>query len=218
MNNSILLPPYFSGVGSQKTPQEVGVLMKYVTLFLLQELGYCLRSGGARGADQFFESGVPYSLRGHQQIYMPEKNFQKGTCERIYIGDMRRKMDAMSVVSEYKLHEHWDVLLNSPSNNRTVANHLRNVFQVLGDEPVNNPIPSKMLIAWTPDGAKTWEKTSKATGGTRTAIRLALAFDVPVFNLAVTDDVIRIHDKVSHLYSVRGAPNINKIIERCAVS
>ena len=54
--------------------------------------------------------------------------------------------------------------------------HARNVEIVLGAS-LSNPV--KCLICWTPGGQK--------AGGTGQGIRIALAYDVPVYNLALPD-------------------------------
>lgn len=55
--------------------------------------------------------------------------------------------------------------------------HTRNVFQVLGADLRS---PSSFLVCWAP-----WDPRSAGdvTGGTRTAVRLARSFGIPVFNL-----------------------------------
>lgn len=57
--------------------------------------------------------------------------------------------------------------------------HARNVQQILG---ANLECKVKFVVCWTPDGAET--ETTKETGGTGQAIRIANAYFVPVFNLA----------------------------------
>lgn len=59
--------------------------------------------------------------------------------------------------------------------------HARNAFQVLGDD-LNTP--SKFLVCWTPDGCESHEQRSINTGGTGTAISIASANNIPVFNLS----------------------------------
>ena len=48
---------YFAGIGSRETPQDILKLMTK-SAYRLEQLGYVLRSGGARGADKAFELGV----------------------------------------------------------------------------------------------------------------------------------------------------------------
>ena len=57
------------------------------------------------------------------------------------------------------------------------AMHQRNVHQILGYE-LNDPIDA--VICWTPNG--------KIQGGTATAIKLAIAHGIPVFNLGCPDN------------------------------
>ena len=55
--------------------------------------------------------------------------------------------------------------------------HQRNVHQILGYE-LNDPVDA--VICWTPNG--------KIQGGTATAIKLAMAHGIPVFNLGRPDN------------------------------
>lgn len=48
--------------------------------------------------------------------------------------------------------------------------------------------PADFVICWTPDGARTAAETSQETGGTGQAIRVASAYGVKVYNLAVKED------------------------------
>ena len=63
--------------------------------------------------------------------------------------------------------------------------HGRNVLQVLGSDM---KIPSKLLICWTPDGCKTHRERTVKTGGTGTAISIADANNIKIFNLANLTD------------------------------
>ena len=56
--------------------------------------------------------------------------------------------------------------------------HARNVQQILGE---NLDLKSRFVVCWTPDGAET--NTTVKTGGTGQAIRIANAYNVPVYNL-----------------------------------
>jgi hypothetical protein len=58
--------------------------------------------------------------------------------------------------------------------------HGRNVLQILGDDLQT---PSEFVICWTPDGATSHQERSIETGGTGTAISVASAYGVPVYNL-----------------------------------
>jgi hypothetical protein len=73
----------------------------------------------------------------------------------------------------------------------------RNVAQVIGprlEEGVAQR--SAMLYCWTPDGAV--ESTSRSTGGTGQAIRIAARFGVPVYNLKREDHRARLQKMVEN--------------------
>lgn len=59
--------------------------------------------------------------------------------------------------------------------------HTRNVPQVLGADLAS---PVEFVLCWTPDG--------KDSGGTGQALRIARAYDVPVFNLFHREDYDRL--------------------------
>ena len=67
--------------------------------------------------------------------------------------------------------------------------HGRNAFQVLGDDLGT---PSSYLICWTPDGCLCHKDRSIKTGGTGTAISIASAHGIPVFNLQRPDHRARL--------------------------
>lgn len=59
--------PYFAGIGSRQTPQEILSLMRK-TGASLTEKGLILRSGGATGADSAFEAGCD-SIHAKKEIF-----------------------------------------------------------------------------------------------------------------------------------------------------
>ena len=124
----------------------------------LQSQEYTLRSGGADGADKAFENGVGLA----KQIF--------------YAKDSTPQAEAIAA----QFHPAW---------NRCSAFakrlHGRNSFQVLGPE-LN--VLSEFLICWTPDGCKRHVDRTINTGWTGTAISIADAHDIPVYNLATKGD------------------------------
>lgn len=153
---------FYSGIGSRETPKEVLEEMKYRALWLDLQ-GYTLRSGGAEGADQAFESGTL-----HRHVYLPWKGFAGNTSDRF-----PAKPEAFEIASKY--HPAWSYLKQGAK-----ALHARNVHQVLGDDLKT---PSEFVLCWTPDGAESASQTSKKTGGTGGAIRIADAMDIPIVNM-----------------------------------
>lgn len=124
----------------------------------LQREGFTLRSGGAKGADSAFESGAG----PNKEIF-----YAKDACQA-----------AMAIAAQF--HPAWGACSDYPKKL-----HGRNAFQVLGRHLSS---PSEFLICWTPDGCKSHATRTRATGGTGTAISIADAYGVPVYNLAVEAD------------------------------
>lgn len=147
----------YAGVGSRETPAEIVEIMRRVA-GRLSARGLVLRSGGARGADQAFESGVPAGAA--KEIFLPWKGFESHRST-LY----RPPEQAFEIAARF--HPRWEQL--SPANRKLMA---RNSQQVLGADLSN---PSKFILCWTVDG--------KATGGTGQAIRVAHGHGIPVFNL-----------------------------------
>ena len=141
----------YAGIGSRKTPQNILFQMTEVAE-QLEQCGWTLRSGGAKGADTAFENGAK-----KKQIFLAS-------------GDIPN--EAFDLASQY--HPTWGGL--PPYVKRL---HARNCQQILGR---NLDCHVRFVVCWTPDGAET--TTTKETGGTGQAIRVANAYNIPVFNLA----------------------------------
>jgi len=149
---------YYAGIGSRKTPKHVLALMTKISDHLFM-LGAILRTGGADGPDTAFAQGS----HGRFELYLPKQGFNGCTskCHTV-------SADALQIAAE--IHPAWDrcsVFVKKL--------HGRNVYQVLGYD-IAPATYSAFVICWTPNG--------KAVGGTRTAIKLAEKYNIPVFNLA----------------------------------
>ncbi len=155
---------YYTGIGSRKTPRDIFLIMKDLAVRLARD-GWTLRSGGASGADTAFEQGAAL-VNGRNQIF-----FAKDATE-----------ESMSIAANF--HAAWD-----KCSDYAKRLHGRNTFQVLGPDLATY---SKFVVCWTPDGATTHEERSIATGGTGTAISIANAYGVPVFNLQRKDHLDRV--------------------------
>ncbi len=165
----------YTGIGSRSTPQNVIFQMEDLSKYLCG-CGWVLRSGGAKGADQAFERGADAACR-RKEIFLPSGEIPD---------------QAYEIAAQH--HPAWGGL---PPYVKKL--HARNVQQILGQ---NLELPSKFVICWTPDGAET--KTTKETGGTGQAIRVANTYNVPVYNLANEgrfDDVKEICDCALMQYS-----------------
>jgi len=93
----------YTGVGSRSTPEPVQVVMTAVACNL-STMGFTLRSGGARGADQAFELGAT-----KKEIY--------------YATDSSAEAEAIAA----RIHPNW-----SACDKLARGYHVRNVLQCLG--------------------------------------------------------------------------------------
>lgn len=176
----------YTGVGSRKTPPHMFVCIVAIAKALSN---HTVRSGAARGADTAFEIGALNS-----EVYIPFKGFNNSKSHLV-LDYFSNKDIAQEIAST--IHPAW-----SKCNHTAKMMHTRNVYQVLGLEL---DTPSDMLIAWTPDGANGNIPVSINTGGTGTAITLALNLGIPVFNIKNVDDlktVIKICGEVEFLNEV----------------
>lgn len=146
----------YAGIGSRETPAEVLALMqKYAKR--LGELGYTLRSGGAKGADSAFEAGA-----------QKKEIFKSGDAT-----------DQTRTIAK-EIHPNPKALGNGIGLNLMA----RNTNQLFGRN-LNTPVD--FVLAWTPDGAESSAERSIKTGGTGQAIDMASRKGIPVFNLAKED-------------------------------
>lgn len=148
---------YYAGIGSRQTPESSQRLITEVAE-QLERQGYTLRSGGAQGADTFFELAATRC-----QIFLPWRRFND---RDVPVQFQSPSQDAIALASE--------TISGFATRPQPVQMLLaRNMHQVLGltlDAPVD------FVVCWTPAG--------KVQGGTAHAIRLARNKDIPVYNLA----------------------------------
>jgi hypothetical protein len=149
---------HYAGIGARKTPDNILDLMTRIASKLESD-SHILRSGGANGADSAFEAGV--SEDEHKEVYLPWRGFN-GNPSELYTYHSK-----FSDIAS-KFHPNWSRL------SETVRKlMIRNVAQVLGPTP--DSIHSDFVICWTPDG--------RASGGTGQAVRIAMWYDITVYNL-----------------------------------
>jgi len=179
---------YYAGIGSRETPHDVLNLMTSIAE-RLENMGYILRSGHARGADRAFELGISNPYMAH--IYLPWDDYgvkQYKDDPGMPIRGLRIAKSRKSILEDYeKMVEEGIVSPNLPEAHRLL--HGRNYSQIygMGAEP-----HSSFVVAWTPDGAETLRELSRDSGGTGVTIKLAADFGIPVFNLRRPDAVDRL--------------------------
>lgn len=159
---------FYTGIGSRETPKDILKLMTAISKDL-SGIGYTLRSGGADGADDYFERGAT-----KKEIYLPWKMFNNNPSPLFKISQ-----EAMALASEH--HPAWDRLKDPVK--KLMA---RNSTQVLGLEL---DTPSDFLVCWTQDGCESHLTRTAATGGTGLAITVASKRSIPIYNLQNQDSI-----------------------------
>lgn len=167
---------FYAGIGSRSTPPYILHLMEDVA-GRLADAGWMLRTGGADGADMAFMEGcntchlmLPWPGFNHLSV-IRNGGYEYGT-RYFYPSPHATDMSVQYHPTPDRLSRQAQLMMG------------RNALQVFGyiDDAGTFMQPfSKFVVCWTPDGAV--EETSRATGGTGHAIRLANAYSIPVFNL-----------------------------------
>ena len=154
----------FAGVGSRKVPPEVYNQLRDLGK-MMAEHGIILRSGGATGADMAFEDGCNL-VHGQKEIYLPWKGFNRNASPHY------TEVPGMEELA-ITYHPGYNTL-SQPIKKLMKRNGQQVLGQFLND-------PTDLIICWTPDGKE--HDTTKDTGGTGQAIRIANGHDIPVFNM-----------------------------------
>lgn len=165
-------PHAYLGAGSRESPTDILALMNRIAAALARR-GWALRSGGAPGADSAFEAGA-LAAGGRVGLYLPWRGFE-GRVAHVVLHEPSDR----AIVMAPQFHPAWIQLKRGAR-----ALHARNVHQLLGSTCDN---PASFVVCWTPDGATSAAETSARAGGTGTAIRIASAHGVPVYNLQRED-------------------------------
>lgn len=192
---------YYTGVGSRETPEPILKLMYQIAEKLGNE-GWCVRSGGADGADSAFLQGAMSAFDkvwdnpefggseyDFAEIYLPWKGFNDSDST-LYHDTLPPDIVKQAVEIAKATHPNW-----AACGQGARKLHARNVYQVLGRDLKT---PSSFLVCWTKDGV--------AAGGTRTAIVLAEQNNIPVWNLGD----IKIEQTVRMLLN---EDNLGKVLE-----
>ena len=153
----------------------------------LEKESWVLRSGGADGADFYFERGVKDS--SNKEIYLPSASFNgryslEPGCHNFSF--LPGAQAALETVAKYH---------PAPSRLTPFAQKLmaRNAMQVLGPDLQT---PSCAVVCWTPGG--------RMEGGTSQAIRIALDHKIPVHNLGTPATYSALHTLLRQKQSLTG--------------
>ena len=185
-------------IGSRQLEQKQeyfeDIKLCYDVCMRLAQLGVTFTSGlcelGMDGiAQKAYSKAVDLGLAKESQfeVYVADQyNIRRSTLPRKHLAIIRNKdliSETERIASE--VHPAWD-----RCNEWARGMHSRNCHQILGYD-LQSPVDA--VICWTPDG--------KIQGGTATAIRIALKYNIPVFNLGVSDKKSVLNDIENFLES-----------------
>ena len=171
-------------IGSRQLEQKEeyfeDIKLCYNVCMRLAQLGVTFTSGlcelGMDGiAQKAYSKAVDLGFASESQfeVYVADQyNIRRSTLPRKHLAIIRNKdliSETERIASE--VHPAWD-----RCNKWARGMHSRNCHQILGYD-LQSPVDA--VICWTPDG--------KIQGGTATAIRIALKYNIPVFNLGTKD-------------------------------
>ena len=171
-------------IGSRQLEQKQeyfeDIKLCYNVCMRLAQLGITFTSGlceiGMDGiAQKAYSEAVDLGLAKESQfeVYVADQyNIRKSSLPRKHLATVRNKdliSETERIASE--VHPAWD-----KCNEWARGMHSRNCHQILGYD-LQSPVDA--VICWTPDG--------KIQGGTATAVRVALKYNIPVFNLGTKD-------------------------------
>lgn len=160
----------YAGIGSRRTPEEIQQQMYHIAEQLAEK--WTLRSGRADGADQAFETGA-ITGNGKMEIYIPWFGFNGAPNNHPDYIRPRATQELADFSARF--HPSW-----SSCSDAAKLLHMRNACQILG---LNGDKPADVVICWTLKGMR--------TGGTGQALRIAEAYEIPIFDLGVPGPDVR---------------------------
>jgi len=159
---------FYAGIGSRETPESIRPTINAIVQFLHEE-GYTMRSGGAPGADEMFETAHPD--KAMREIFLPWYCFQSN-------------YSPLCIVTEEAIQFSLQFHPNPSALKTQGARQLmgRNAYQVLG---LDLKTKADFLVCWTPNGADSDSDASviRNSGGTGQAMRIAKAYGIKFWNL-----------------------------------
>jgi hypothetical protein len=151
---------HYAGIGSRDTPQEVLTIMEKLAKAFASQ-GFVLRSGAAEGADTAFEIGCDQA-NGKKEIFLPWKGFNDSKSDLFY-------ENLSHMAEEIAFRNHPNLYRCTYG---VIKMMTRNTCQILGQDCKTL---SKFVVCYTVDG--------EFSGGTGQALRVAKAYNIPIFNL-----------------------------------
>lgn len=156
----------YAGIGSRKTPESMRPVINEIAR-RLDALGATLRSGGAEGADTFFQEGASSE---RMEIFIPESRGKRAHFDgAIYFDELPTDVQDRAKMMAKRFHP------NKRLQHFVLQLHARNSCQIFGRHMEESDAVD-FVVCWNPGGLK--------SGGTSQAMRIAHSYNIPIFNLA----------------------------------
>lgn len=175
----------YAGIGSRNTPENIQNMMTSLARELCRAKIH-LRTGNAAGADHAFIEGVnqvqPYAV----SLYLPFRNYRTEFLHHNN-GICVAEPDKNAIEKAGQYHPGWH-----RCSEKSKKFHGRNVQIILGSIFTN---PVDFVVCYC---------ANEKSGGTAFGINVARQNNIPVFNLFVEDDwlkIKRLHDELQELHS-----------------
>lgn len=149
----------YAGIGSRTAPMDVLKRIRDLAT-TLAHMKFELHTGGALGCDKAFIDG--HHMAGKDAYLWLPWQYYNG-----YITDLP-DVDYKHLDFTKKYHPAW----NKCSEKAKIM-HARNAQILLGND-LDDPV--KFVVCWTPNG--------ELKGGTAQGLRIAIDYNIPIFNLA----------------------------------
>lgn len=163
----------YAGIGSRSSPDSIRSNIRDL-VYRLNDLKYTLRSGGAPGADSYFEEFARY-----KEIYLPWIGFNNSNSQFT-----KPTAEAMVMAS----NRIWGFKNKSNGARLLLA---RNMHQILGSD-LKSPV--EFVICWTPGGG--------LVGGTSHALKLASDNNIPIYNIYSYETLSNLNDFIKSMECV----------------
>ena len=173
---------YYAGIGSRKTPQDVLNVMEQLGSVFARK-GFILRSGAAEGADAAFEKGCNLA-QGKKEIYIPWAKFNNSESELYY-----ENLPELAQEIAFEYHPNLYKCTYGVIKMMT-----RNSCQVLGKDCKT---PSNFIVCYC-----TVDNKGNFEGGTGQALRVAKAYNIPVFNLFYKEELNKLKNFIKELEEI----------------
>jgi hypothetical protein len=192
----------FTGIGAEHAPKHITDVLTEIG-YLLAVTGRTLRSGGSKGCSMAFEAGANNAFKKSlceqrpltpkvssayhpvKEIFLPYRGFENHADDAYFEYDNALKARIIGFIKSGVLCEHFDEIQNP----FLIKDYVARVFQLLG-KTLNKP--SKFMICWSPDGARTHEESSPKIGQTYVSICLAEILKIQTFNMENKSDFDKI--------------------------